>query len=131
DQGRGSHVHTLRGGDGEDVVERPRHDLAEAADYLVLRPEVLLDVLDPLEVAHGDAAGVGEDVGDDEHAALPKDPVGVQVRRVVGAFDDDLRLDERRVLAGYRPLHSSGNQDVARHEEQVRTRDVVGVGVTL
>ncbi len=36
----------------------------------ILLPAKLLDILGPLEIANRHAARVGEDVGDDQHAAL-------------------------------------------------------------
>src|SRR5439155_20409766 len=43
-------------------IERQRHDVAKLAVYLVLTPEIRLDVLHPLEIAHGHTAGVREHV---------------------------------------------------------------------
>ena len=55
-------------------LERARegldHDLVELLVDAVHAPEVAVEVLDPLEVADRDAAGVAEDVGDEEDAAL-------------------------------------------------------------
>ena len=46
------------------------HLALEALVHFVLFPEVAVAILHPLEVRRGDAAGVGEDVGNDEDAAL-------------------------------------------------------------
>ena len=77
-------------------------------------PEVALAVLHPLEVAGGDAAGVGQDVGHDEDALFGEDLVGDGGGGAVGAFDDDARLDLAAlrlvmtfsVAAGMRISHS-------------------------
>ena len=54
----------------EHVVERLAHLGFEAlVDFLFL-PEVAVAILDPLEIRRGDAAGVGEDVGNHEDAAF-------------------------------------------------------------
>ena len=81
------------------VLERLDHLCFEAAVDFVFLPEVAVAILDPLEVRGGDAAGVGEDVGDDEHAALVQVLVRLRRRRAVGPLGDDLRLD----LAGRSP----------------------------
>ena len=46
--------------------------------HLLLGPEELLEALHPLEVGDRHAAGVGEDVGHDEDAALVEDRVGLE-----------------------------------------------------
>ena len=55
-------------------------------------PEIALAVLHPLEVAGGDAAGVGEDVGNDEDPLVGEDLVGDGGGGAVGAFAEDARL---------------------------------------
>src|SRR5256885_10555041 len=52
-----------------DRAEGTRHVALELLVHVVELPAEVLDVLGPLEVAHRDAARVGEDVGDDDHAA--------------------------------------------------------------
>ena len=69
------------------------HLRLEALVHFLLFPEVAVAVLDPFEVRRRDAAGVGEDVGNDEDAALVQLLVGLGRRRAVGALGDDLRLD--------------------------------------
>ena len=75
------------------LVERARDDRVQALVHLALRPEELLEALHPLEVRDDDAAGVREHVGDDEHAVLLEDLVGVRRRRAVRALEHDPRLD--------------------------------------
>ena len=58
----------------------------ELAQHLVLLPEVVHVALHLLEVAAGDAAGVGQEVGDHEDAALLEHRVGLGRRRAVGAL---------------------------------------------
>src|SRR5216110_2812207 len=83
-----------------DFVEGAHHDALEAPVHGVLVPEVAAAVLHPLEVAHGHAAGVREDVGNDEDALLLEDLVGGGGGGTVRALADDLRLDLRGVLTG-------------------------------
>src|SRR5262245_18216041 len=68
-QRRRAHVCLLAKRQHVHLPERAPHDVDQPAVHLVLGPEELLRVLHPLEVRHRDAAGVGEDVGDDEDAA--------------------------------------------------------------
>src|SRR5262245_48928606 len=70
---------TLRG--LEDVFEGLDHLGFEALVDLVLGPEVAMPILDPFEVRGGDATRVGENVRDDEHAALVQMLVRVRRRR--------------------------------------------------
>ena len=77
----------------EHDVERLDHLRLEPLVHFLLGPEVAVAVLHPLEVRHGDAAGVGQDVGHHEHAALVQDLVRLGRGRAVGAFDDQLGLD--------------------------------------
>ena len=53
-----------------DVAEGLDHDVLEPLVDLALAPEEAGAVLHPLEVGHGHAAGVGEDVGHDQDALL-------------------------------------------------------------
>ena len=66
DEGGGPQVDVFVDGDVVDVAEGAGHDLPETGDHLVLGPEVLLHVLHPLEIGNSHAAGVGQDVGDDQ-----------------------------------------------------------------
>jgi hypothetical protein len=102
-------------GDGvvEDVVEAVDHDAVEALVDFVLGPEVAHAVLHPLEVAGGDAAGVGEDVGDDEDAFFGEDVVGDGGGGAVGAFAEDAALELRGVAAGDDVLGGGGDEDLA------------------
>ena len=57
----------------EHPLDAPRASAAAAARSLLGRPGLALDVLRPLVVADGDAAGVGEQVGHDLDPALGED----------------------------------------------------------
>src|SRR5207248_2458046 len=52
------------------VVERANHNFLELTVHVVLIPEQLLQVLHPLEIRDGYAAGVGQNVGNNEHAFI-------------------------------------------------------------
>ena len=51
-------------------MERLAHLRFEALVHFLFGPEVPVAVLHPLEIRSGDAGAVGEDVGDDEDAAV-------------------------------------------------------------
>ena len=61
-------------------------------------PSELLDVLRPLEIAHGDAAGVGENIRNDQDAAFVENLIGLRRRRSIGALDDDAGFDVAGVV---------------------------------
>ena len=64
----------------------------------LLAPVVAVEVLHPLEVADRHAAGVAQDVGDQEDAAPEEDLVRLGRRRAVGGLGDDLGLDPLGVV---------------------------------
>src|SRR5207248_329464 len=81
--------------------------------------EISLAVLHPLEVAGGHAAGVGEDVGNDEDLLFREDIVGGGGGGTVGAFDQDLCLHALGILASDLVLGGGGDEDLAIGGEQV------------
>src|SRR3989449_7970565 len=124
----GVHLVLLRG--GRDFVERTHHDALEAPVDGVLAPEVTAAVLYPLEVAHGPAAGVRENVRNDENALLLENLVGRRRRRAIRPFADDLRLDLRGVLTGDDVLGGGGHEHVTLHREQCLLADRLTLGIT-
>ena len=59
----------------------------QAGDDFTFGPEVVLEVLHPLEVGNGDAAGIAEHVRDDEDIATGvEDAVRLRGGGAVGAF---------------------------------------------
>src|SRR5262249_37189070 len=65
-QSGGAHGHAALAGQAAYLVERLEHQLFQLVVDLLLAPQELLDVLDPLKVGDRDAAGVAQDVRDDE-----------------------------------------------------------------
>jgi len=100
-------------GVGDDVVEAFGHDVVEALVDLGLGPEVAHAILDPLEVAGGNTAGVGEDVGDDEDAFVAENLVGDRGCRSVGAFAENFAADAIGVAAGDDVFGRRGDEDLA------------------
>ena len=107
-------------------MERLDHDDLELLVDLVLGPVVAVEVLHPLEVADGHAAGVAQDVRDHEHAVVVQDLVGLGGRRAVGGLGDDLGLDPVRVGDGDLVLERGRDQDVALGLEELGVGDVLG-----
>src|SRR5438094_7640909 len=93
----------------DDVVKALRHDVVEALVHFGLVPEVAHAVLNPLEVAGGHAAGVGEDVWDDEDALVSENLVGDCGGGPVGALAKNLAADAFGVLAGDDVFGRGGN----------------------
>src|SRR5713101_879380 len=62
----GAHVRVILAHGLVDVMERALHHRLEPQVHFILLPEVALQVLRPLEVAHRHAAGVCQDVGQHE-----------------------------------------------------------------
>src|SRR5262249_34152116 len=77
DQRGGAQIALLGAREREHVAERALHEVDQTRVDLLLAPEELLEPLHPLEVGDRHAAGVGEDVGHDEDAALVEDRVGL------------------------------------------------------
>ena len=105
--------HVLAPGDRERLAEGLDHDLLELGVDDGLAPVVAVEVLDPLEVADGHAAGVAQDVGDHEDAVLEQDRVGLGRRRAVGGLGDHARLDPAGVPARDLVLEGGRDEDVA------------------
>jgi alkylhydroperoxidase family enzyme len=124
DVGGDAHVDLVLDGCLQHRIERLAHLLLEPLVDVLLFPEISIAILHPLEVRRRHAAGVGEDVGDDEDAFVVQELVRVRCCRPVGAFRDDLGLDERRVVHGDLILERGGNQhvNVKTPESVVRQR---------
>src|SRR3984893_8712143 len=67
-------------------VEAVLHHIFEPFVNHTLAPEESFPVLHPFEIAHGNAAGVGQDIRDDENALGVEYLVGVGGGRAIGAF---------------------------------------------
>ena len=109
-------------------------DFAKRLDELVLflaldlleRPAEVLEVLDPLEIADDDAAGIGQDVGHDRDAAGVEDLVGLGPGRA--SWRPRRSTLAATALASSRSNDSAergGNQHVDRHGQEL----LVGDGV--
>src|SRR6267378_4775234 len=118
-----AHVRLLRFAHVPDPIEGPDHDALEFLVDLGLRQEELGEVLDPLEVRHGDAPAVREDVRDPDDPALVEDVVRLGGRRPVRALRDDLGLHARRVLGRQDAFEGARREDVDLELEDLLVRD--------
>src|SRR5215472_9692537 len=100
-------------------VEGILHNVHQAVVHLALPPEESLAVLHPLEVTHGHAAGVAQNVGDSEDPFRIDDPIGLPGRRAVGALTEDSRLDLVCIFLRDLVFNGGGDGDVARLEEYI------------
>src|SRR6476469_605924 len=71
-----------------DGVEGAGQHGVELLANAVEAPAIILQVLDPLEITHRHAAGVGQNVGQNLHATVVQDFVGVGIDGGVGRLDD-------------------------------------------
>src|SRR5205823_807617 len=109
----GAHVYVAVGGGLVHVLEGALHDALQLLVDFVLGPVVALDILRPLEIGYGHAAGVRQNVGEDHDALLEQDMVGLGRGRAVGGLGDHLGLNATGVAAGDHTLQRGGHQDVA------------------
>ena len=85
---------------------------------------LVLDVLHPLEVADGDAAGVDQNVGQHRDAALEQRLVRRRRGRSVRCLGDHLGLHAGDIVGPDLILERSGNEDIAVDVQKI----VVGDG---
>src|SRR5215472_5191954 len=113
-------------------VEGILHNVHQAVVHLALPPEESLAVLHPLEITHGHAAGVAQNVGYREDPFRIDDRIGLPGGRAVRAFTEDFRLHLVCIFLGDLVLNGGGDGDVARLEEYVpRGHFRSAVGKTL
>ena len=85
--------------------------------------------MNPFKVADGDAAGVAENVWDDEDiVALVENGVRVGSGWAVCSFGEDAAAELCGVFAGDDAFFSGGDEDVAGLDEEVVVREMFGIG---
>src|SRR5439155_4762027 len=107
-----------------DAVEGAHHDAFELLIDVLFRPEELGQVLHPLEIRHGHAAAVGEDVRDYEDASLVQDVVRLGRRRAVRPFRDDLSFDPGGVIRRQDAFQGARGDDVDGELQEIFVRDL-------
>ena len=110
-------------------VVAAHHHLTEPPVDVAGGPEDLLQVLNPLEVRHHEAPGVGKDVGDDEDVALVQDGVAVGIDGRVGALADDAGAHRCGVGRGDGRLEGGGDEQVDLERQQLRIGERLGADV--
>src|SRR5260370_23094757 len=96
-------------------VEGAHHDFLEARVYFVDVPHQAFLVLDPFEVADGDASGVGENIREHDDAAARENFIGVRGGGAVGGFRDDASLDGLGIVEGDDVFERRRYEDVGLH----------------
>src|SRR5699024_10287865 len=88
-----------------------------------------LAVLDQFEVGDGDAAGVGEDIGEDVDVAVGEHVVGGGCERAVGGLDDDVggELLGGRFVDGV--FERCRNEEIDVERQQFLVREFLGARV--
>ena len=96
-------------------AEGAHHDLLQARVHFLDVPHEPFLVLHPFEVADGDAAGVGENIRQDDDAAAREDFISVRRGGAVGGFHNDAGLHGLGIVEGDDIFKRSRHQDVALH----------------
>ena len=94
-------------------------------------PEIPTAILHPFEVRDGDAAGVGQNVGDDEDAVLIQYGVRCRGSGPVRALTDYARLDVARVLGRDHVFQRGGKKHVDVERQQLGAGDRVSLIVAF
>src|SRR6266851_4063661 len=100
-------------------IEGIVHYVEEAFIDFALPPEEALAVLDPFEIADGDAAGVAENVRHGEDPLSVDNGVGLPGGGAVRALAENFRLDLIGILFGDLVFDGCGNGDLARLEQHI------------
>src|SRR5207248_822123 len=105
------------------AVECIGHLVGKLDANLLAVPEQPAEILHPLEVGHGHATGVREDVRHDGNAAVGENRIRLERRRAIRSLDHELRVHAARVLAGDLVLASRDDEHVTWELEQPVVRD--------
>ena len=103
----------------EHFLERAHHDLLQPSVDFVSVPHEAFLVLHPLEIAHGDATGVGQNIREHCDAAARQDFVSMRRGRAVSGFGDDAGFDGLGVVQGNDVFERGGDKNVALHGKQL------------
>src|SRR5216684_5852114 len=89
------------------------HDVEEALVHFALAPEEALAVLDPFEIADGNAAGVAENVRHCEDTLAIDDRVRLPCGGAIGALTENSRLHLLGIFLGNLVFDGGRNGDLA------------------
>src|SRR5581483_1101030 len=124
-------VHVVSLGVAHHVVEGRLHDAFQLLVDDGFFPEVALAVLHPFEIRSGDAAGIGQDVGNHEYALVGEHVVCGRRGGAVGAFGEDAALHAVDVAAGDDILGCGRNQDLTLGGEQFSSIALLRAGKSV
>lgn len=83
----------------------------------------VLNVLYPLQITHGDAAGIGHDIRQNDDSVLHKNFIRRRRDRTIRRFDDELRFYPRGIVPANLLTESGGNEaHRERRERECRIR---------
>ena len=103
----------------ENAGEGGFEEAVETVVHLGFGPKEALQALDPLKVTDGHAAGVAEDVGDDEDVvALVENFIGIGGGGSIGTFGKDAAAEFCCVFVGDDAFFSGGDEDIAGLDEE-------------
>src|SRR5437762_6420691 len=100
-------------------IESIIHHVEEALIHFAFPPEETLTVLDPFEIADGDAASVAENVRHGEDALGIDNRVGLPCRRTIGALAENPGLHLVGVLLGDLVFDRRRYSNLARLKQNV------------
>lgn len=91
----------------------------------------VIQVLEPLEVGHGDTASIEEEVRQDKDAFLLQNFISFDGCRSVGSLGNDLSVDLVRVLLRNDALDGTGSKNVALFVQHVFTSVGLSTGKSI
>src|SRR3989338_4692304 len=100
------------------------HLFFEFGKDIFFLPFLAVDILVPLEIRDGNAAGVRQNVGYHRHALLREYGVRFNGRGAVGKIEDDRGFDVRRILFRNRVLQGRRDDDVDGKRQYFFRRNV-------
>ncbi len=97
-----------------DCIKCSGHLLVEPVEHLFLGPEEVRIALHLFEIGAGDAAGVGEEIRNDEDSPFLEHRIGLRSRRTICALGDDpgLGVDTTDVVTGDLVLERRRNENL-------------------
>ena len=89
---------------------------------------LVLNVLNPFEIADGHSSGVGKNVRQDGNSTGSEDTVSSGRRRAVSSFDNQACLDSVDVVSPNLVLKGSWNQNIAFQLQQIAVGNGLAAG---
>ncbi len=111
----------MRLGTTNNLRERMLEDAEKFVRHFGFRPHKGLQTLHPLKVRDDHAAGVTQDVGDDENfvPASVKNEIGLGRSRAIGAFGENAALQFRRIFLVDHAIDRAWCEHIAWHGQHL------------